>query len=273
LQSANIKFLLVILLLLFSRSGWAQKSDLGEFWILTNPEPPFVVQHQDRKLTGYLIDVINGILKSASVNSEITSAPWERVEKEARSKGNVMAFALARTKEREEHYHWITPLTANVYSVYTKKSYAKNIDNINQLDVFEGISVLKNDARHNILRQNGLSNASSYENWGDALNSLLKGQSDAIFFSDAGISYFCEFSKADCSNLVRIFMYQKTSSYLVLSKLGTDPQLVEIMLKAAKDYKSSTEYKTISDFWLTKYRKEVSIPMHIEDGTLNLWNH
>lgn len=250
----------------------AGESDLDELWILTNPEPPFVVQQQDRKLTGYIVDVINGILKSAGIQSEITSAPWARVEKEARSKGNVMAVGLARTKEREEHYHWITPLTANVYSVYTKKSYAKKIKDISELESFEGISVLKNDARHNILRDNNLTNASVFENWGDAMDALLKGQSDAIFFSDAGVSYFCGILEANCNNLVRVFMYQKTSSYLVLSKLGTDPELVKRIVKAAKDYKSSPEYKSVSDYWITKYRKEVAIPMHIEDGTLNLWN-
>ncbi len=263
--------ILLVFLMCFCSFASAKHNDFKEFWILTNPEPPFVVQEKDRRLSGYLIDVIDGILKTAHIQKEVLSAPWERVESEARSKGNVMAFALARTEEREEHYHWITPLTANVYSVYTKKSFAESIENLSGLKTFQNISVLKNDARHNIMVKNGLANVSAFEDWGSAIGALLKGQADAIFFSDAGINYFCELPQHNCKDLVRVFLFQKTTSYLVMSKLGTDPNLVDVMMEAAKSYKSSSAYESVANQWITKYRQELTMPLHIEDGTLNLW--
>lgn len=246
-------------------------ADTRDFWILTNPEAPFVVQDEKRQLSGYVVDLVNGILEQAEVKQEILVAPWERVELEARTKANVLVFALARTPEREAHYHWITPITANVFAIYAKASANLKFNNIEQLSKLKHIAVLKGDVRQKILQEYQIPGVSPYESWQTAFDALLDGKAQAMFFSDAGLSFFCRQSKKSCSGIERVLMYQKTQSYLVLSKPGTDPDLVEKFTSAAAEYKASEEYKNMAKSWVARYKKEVPVPMHLNNGVLNLW--
>ncbi len=249
--------------------GWAQMSE--DFWILTNPEAPFVQIDDKRQLSGYAVDVVNGVLAHANIHQQILTAPWPRVEKEAREKANVLVFALARTPEREAHYHWITPITANVLSVFVNGSSPLASSAPNDLTAFRRVAVLENDVRHHILQRAGTNSIMTFPDWQKALSSVIEKNSDAIFFSDAGLAFYCSLDENDCSKLQRAMIYQKTESFLVLSKPGTDLALATRLKTAAKEYKQSVEYHQISQRWLAQYRKEVPIPMHLDNGTLNLW--
>ena len=265
----GLRTTLLIALLTFVCHLHAHQS--SDFWILTNPEAPFVVQDDKGKMHGYAVDLVHGVLAEAGIEQDILAAPWERVEKEARTKANVLVFALAKTPERDPNYHWITPITANVFSLFAKKSSNVKISSMSQLYRLKPISVLRDDVRHNILLQQNIANISAAASWQDALDLVLNDDAKAIFFSDAGIEFFCKKQINRCADLERVFIYQKTYSYLVLSKPGTDESLVEKLQIAAEKYKASAEFNNMANFWLARYAKEVTIPMHLEDGTLNLW--
>lgn len=251
--------------------GLPSQAQEEDFWVLTNPEAPFVVQDDKRQLSGYVVDLVEGILKQANIQQQILAAPWERVEREARTKSNVLVFALARTPEREPHYHWVTPITANVFALYAKKNKVGKITNLKSLGGSSRVSVLDGDVRESILQEQKYPGIRAYPDWQAALDAVLNDQADTLFFSDAGVTYFCQLERNDCSGLERILIYQTTQSYLVLSKPGTRPDLVSTFLQAAKQYKQSEAFKQMSLAWLHKYQKEVPIPMHLEDGVLNLW--
>ena len=241
------------------------------FWILTNPEAPFVVQDEKRNLSGYVVDLVKGILEQAQIKQDILAAPWERVEREARTKANVLVFALARTPEREDQYHWITPITANVFAIYAKTSSNLDLTQFNQLSRLNHIAVLQGDVRQKILQENGIQGVAPYMSWQTAFDALLDDKAQAMFFSDAGLAFFCQQSQKSCQDIERVLMYQQTQSYLVLSKPGTDPHLVDKFTVAAAQYKASKDFKSMSQLWVNKYKKEVPIPMHLENGVLNLW--
>lgn len=244
--------------------------DAPDFWVLTNPEAPFVVQDDKRQLSGMLVDVVNGVLQEAGIEQQILAAPWERVEREARVKSNVLVFALARTPERENIYHWITPLTANVFAVYGRGGSKDQFKNVSELARIPSIAVLKNDVRHKILSEAKMSNIKPFDTWQQAVESVVLGETDAIFLSDAGMQYFCRMSANDCKDLQRVFMYERMFSYLVLSKAQTDDQLAEKLKHAADRFKHSEGFTQLTRHWLKQY-EDVPIPMHMEDGVLNLW--
>lgn len=268
-----MKKYIVLLLLLHVQAGSIVFAQSSNVWVLTNPEPPFVVQDDKRHLSGYVVDVVKGILRQASIDQEILAAPWERVEKEARTKANVLVFALARTAEREPHYHWITPLTANVFALYALKSKQLVINDLSDFAQIASVSVLQNDARESLLERNGAKNIQATETWQQAVNKITNQEVDAIFFSDPGIQVYCANAVNNCGEIERVFMHQKIKSYLVMSKPGTDQDLVNNLFKAAQEYKSSDAFKTISNDWLAVYAQETQIPMHLDDGTLNLWKN
>ncbi|GAB5379423.1 MAG: ABC transporter substrate-binding protein [Aliiglaciecola sp.] len=265
-NGSTLFFILVVL----AQRVFAQVPNTPDFWVLTNPEAPFVVQDDKRQLRGMLVDVVNGVLSEANIKQQILAAPWERVEREARVKSNVLVFALARTPERENYYHWITPLTANVFAVYGHSATKDHYQHLDELKNISSIAVLNNDVRHKILLNAKMTNIRPYESWQEAVDSVVNGQSEAIFLSDAGMQFFCEKSTNNCKELKRVFMYERMFSYLVLSKAETDEQLADRLKSAALRFKHSEEFTQLTRHWLKQY-EELPIPMHMEDGVLNLW--
>ncbi len=266
-----MKFNSCILCCLFTLWSVGLSAEEQDFWVLTNPEAPFVVEDDKRQLSGYVVDLVRGVLKQAEVSQNILTAPWERVELEARTKSNVLVFALARTPEREDQYHWLTPITANIFAVYSKSSLGIQVAEMSQLAKLNSIAVLQGDVREKILNLYQIPGARPYKSWQKAFDSLLNGRAQALFFSDAGMAFFCENSGRQCGDIRRLMTYQRTQSYLVLSKPGTNPELVSKLTDAAKVFKASEEYNQMAKGWVEKYQQEVTIPMHLEDGVLNLW--
>lgn len=264
--------LCMLVLLLSPKVGHALQAQESEnFWILTNPEAPFVTINDRRQMDGYLVELIKGIVNLAGIDQEILAAPWERVELEARTKSNVLAFALARTPERENAYYWITPLTSNVFSVFSTLGEKDQFSTLSELIALPSIAVLENDARHKILINANYPAIHTYPSWGDAIEGLLSGKSAAIFFSDPGISYHCSLLGKDCKALKRVFMYQKIVSYLTMSKVESDETLVEALTQAAEEFKQSPQFNHLVAKWLNEYKSQ-PIPMHLEKGVMNLWH-
>ncbi|WP_353506897.1 transporter substrate-binding domain-containing protein [Aliiglaciecola sp. LCG003] len=144
---------------------------------------------------------------------------------------------------------------------------------VEQLSALSSIAVLKDDFRHKILSHKGLNNIHEYANWQLAIDAVLDGSNAAIFFSDPGMQYFCATKGNDCNALTRVFMYQTMRSYLVLSKVESNKKLVQKLMIAAEQYKNTTEFAELSQQWLKQYESQpIRIPMHIENGVLNLWD-
>lgn len=263
-------FAILFVLALQPRFTYADVGNTADFWVLTSPEAPFVVQDDKRQLSGMLVDVVNGVLQEAGINQHILAAPWERVEREARVKPNVLVFALARTAERENAYHWITPLTANVFSVHGRNGQKDQFKNLDELAQVPSIAVLNNDVRHKLLLDAKMTNIKPFDSWPQALEAVLSGETEAIFLSDAEVQYFCRMSAKDCNSLQRVFMYERMLSYLVLSKVQTDSDLAKKLKDAANRFKGSEHFSELTQYWLKQY-ENVPIPMHMEDGVLNLW--
>ena len=241
-----------------------------DVWVITYLEPPFIMKDRGN-VTGYAAEVVREILQGAGIDSRILSTRWERLEKEARTKANVIAFALARTQEREEHYHWITPLTANMFGVYAHGDKARTVSALEELAQYESVIVLKGDAREKILRAAGLKNVFAFDYWPDGVEYFMQNPNTVIFFSDAGMRIYCKAVSSDCDNTKRIYGHDVRASYLAVSKPGTSMQLVENLKQSSKAFKSSPEFQVLAETWLNTYRETTDLPMHLDNGVVNLW--
>jgi polar amino acid transport system substrate-binding protein len=259
----------LILLLTLSTSVWAESED---FWVLTNLEPPFSQADPRGKLSGYAIELVENILNTAGVEQTILAAPWERVLKEGREKANVLVFAVARTPEREQDFHWITAITANVYGIYALKSKHQKLHQLTQLASFGEVAVLENDFRQNILEKYNYIKVAPQNDWSSAIQALLNNKVAGVFFSDGGIEYFCSQNHWDCNDIDRVFTYQTVTTYLVMSKVDTQPSLVDKLTTAANTYKQSSDFQRLTQTWLTRYHNSGEISMHEANGVINLWS-
>ena len=240
------------------------------FWVLTSLEPPFSLRNDKGQLEGYLIEVVSGILAEANIEQEILAAPWGRLIQEAQSKPNVLMFPLARTPDRENDYHWILPLTSNIYGVLgdiEDKKFVKQKEDLNKVSP---IGVLKNDFRHKVLLDQNIEGVMPFDDYDAAISELLSGKLNSLFFSDAGLRYFCFKQGADCSHLTLLYEYQTLTSYIALSK-GTDTQHIGKLKTAAAHFLRGAKFKEIQQRWLMKLRTQGPFKLHIDHGVLNLW--
>ncbi|WP_340679650.1 transporter substrate-binding domain-containing protein [Paraglaciecola sp.] len=256
-----------MLLLLCAGQVNAEHPDL---WVLTNLEPPFSQQNERGQFEGLVIDLANGILQEANIEQQILAAPWERILKEATSKANVMIFALARTPEREEQFHWITPLTSAIVGVFSMQTPDKSISQLSELDLTASIGVLDGDYRQKLLQQVGASNIVILNSWAQGAEMLLNGDIRNLFMSSIGIQVNCKTLLQDCSHIKRILTYQQITTYVALSA-GTDTATISTLMQAAERYKRSAAFLQTTQEWLSNYKQKNGLDLHLDNGVINLW--
>ena len=77
--------------------------------------------------------------------------------------------------------------------------------------------------------------------------------------------FFVDFSFKNISNI-----YQKATTYLAMSKKGTNQALVNKLKFAADSFKQSEQYRALYSKWLEAYSKKTSLNMFEQDGVIVL---
>ena len=248
------------------------ESFANKIWVLTHLEPPFSQYDERGKLSGYAVELVQGILTEAGMRQQILAAPWQRILVESKMKSDVLIFALARTQAREEDFYWISPITQNAYSVFGHKSSHQKtgIDAIEQLPPNSLIAVLAGDFREQLIIDAGHIAVAS-PTWQIALQKFISGEAQYLFFSDGGIDIICLTIEEPCTDITRIFQHQLATTYLAISKQGTSEQLVAKLKSAAANFKQSKQYEALAEHWLMAFKQNNMPNMHQQDGIIKLW--
>lgn len=238
-------------------------------WVITHLEPPFSYRDERGRLAGYAVELTQNVLVEAGLQTEILVAPWERIIGESRSKSDVLVFSLARTAEREDDFHWVTPITQNAYSIF---GHTPSIDSkvLADLPKHSKIAVLNGDFRQSIVEKAGFTSVPGND-WSEVLRRFIQGEADFLFFSDGGVELVCKTSGLDCSQVYKNIEYQLATTYLALSKKGTSPKLVEQLENAAIQFKQSDDYRSMVEHWLHQFSLQTAPSMHESDGIIKLW--
>lgn len=61
--------------------------------------------------TGNLINAVRQTLSRANINATFIASPWSRTLRHATKEHNSLIFQMIRNEEREDNFHWITPLS------------------------------------------------------------------------------------------------------------------------------------------------------------------
>jgi ABC-type amino acid transport substrate-binding protein len=241
----------------------------SKLWVITNLEPFFNFRDERGRLTGYTVELVRSILLEAGLQTEILSAPWQRLIIESKMKPDVLVFNLAKTPEREEKYHWITPLTENAYSVFTLKT-RKTYNNLGELPKASRVAVLAGDFRASIIEEHGLIPVAT-ETWKEAVETFLREDAEFLFFSEPGLTHYCVGREVQCSEVKKAFVYTTSTTYLALSKQGTSKNLVARLTDAAERFKKTEKYEELVAYWLSQAATQTPVNMHEHAGVMKLW--
>ncbi len=150
--------------------------------VYTNPLPFFSEKDQQGNLGGYSVELARLVTQKAGYQADIEALPWARILLTADSQLQALILGLVRTPEREDDYHWITPITRNNVAIYVAKPQTIPLTSFKSVDNFGFVAVLRDDYRQQILIENQVSNMVTFNTWHQALGSLIKGRVDSVFF-------------------------------------------------------------------------------------------
>jgi hypothetical protein len=80
----------------------------------------------------------------------------------------------------------------------------------------------------------------------------------------------CDNLQGGCKGLKKLFTYQKATTYLAMSKKGTNKRLVAKLRVAAESFKQSKDFDLLVTDWLEKFESKTTLNMYEQDGIIVL---
>lgn len=203
--------------------AWA---DSPVFRVVTEDSPPFIIEH-DGKVDGPGKAFVEQLMQQAGLAYTHQVYPWARSLALAQRAPNVLIYALARTPDREPHFHWIGELLSMRIHFY-----AMNGGKIDRIDSLEQarhlrIGVINRDVRLDWLRANGFADMQSGQNSGLDLSEssqvnmlkLRRGLVDVVPVGRTALQGYCRQNHVDCGQFRQVYSLPLTVSlYLAASK-------------------------------------------------------
>ena len=238
-------------------------------WVLGELSGDFAKLNSRQELVGYNADLVRALLLEADVDAPLLAVPWQRLIRESLQKPNVLAFTVARTPEREELFHWITPVTRNSYGLFGLDDETwETIDDIPKAKV---TGTIKRDFRSDIARKAGLP-VVEFDSWREVVDALHQGDIDLAFASPGAMDHGCRQSAAGCKNIQLATRHSDVTTWVVLSKSGTDPALVEKFTEAASRLKQSEKYLQWAERWARDINRRSNTRYSVRDGIMYLYS-
>jgi polar amino acid transport system substrate-binding protein len=99
--------------ILFSYTAEAQ-----QVRYVTENLPPFNYINADGEQDGVAVNIARELNLQLGTKTRIEFMPWARAMKIASEEENVLIFSVLKTPEREDHFHWLMPITSINISLF-----------------------------------------------------------------------------------------------------------------------------------------------------------
>lgn len=223
------------LMLLTSSLAYATKIQ-----VVTESWPPFNYLDHNKQVVGSVTANIKQILKHSQLIYSINLYPWARSYKLAESKKNHLIYALYKTPERAEHFHWFCPITSPIELYFMKlKNSAPHIENIEQAKHYK-IGVVRQDAPNIYLSRHGFIKGKNLYEAANEINNmqkLLNGDVDFIVQSKQSIAYRLAALKLPLDNIQATIVLPKADNNICMAlNINSDKEVVERLTKGFLSY-------------------------------------
>jgi len=214
----------------FSINSFSQSVDDISF--MTENYPPFNFV-ENNKLQGVSVDLMVEILKalkSTQTRNSIDLVPWARGYMNVLSKKNACLFTMTRTKERENKFKWVGPITSTVFSLIAKVDRHITINSLEEIKPFH-VGVIKNDWGERFLVNSGVdvNKLDSLAGTNVILRSLQKldlKRIDLFAYSLNAVRWELKKNKVSQLDYESVYTLQKSDVYYAFNK-DTSDELVQ----------------------------------------------
>lgn len=236
--------------------------------VFTIEEPPFNFIDDDGELTGISVDFVHAMRERMDTDFEVTLMPWVRAYKMAQTEPGVVLFTAARIKERENLFHWITPVVQNSWNFFSHSGSVFSVNNLEDLKQVRGIGVMRGGAREAYLREHGFTNLVTASTYGQLNKMLASERISLFFFAESGLIDLSDQAAVDVSCISDVFQVTPPRSYIVMSK-ATSPAIVDRWKQAAAELKADGTYERIAKKWQNYLQANCGISSAYQDGVLD----
>lgn len=236
--------------------------------IITVVEPPASYLDSHGQLTGYSVEVVQAIQRSLDDKTVIEVLPEARAIHIARTEPNVLLFSFSRTPNREDEFYWIGQLIVKTWSAYSLSSTPIQIENMEQLRKVKAIGVVRGDIREEWLTEQGFTNLHPSVNHKQNIHRLRSGRLDLIAYESQGIQHLLWEEGLETDDIKSVYQLKTSDVYLLMSKSGTDPKLMQRWKSATEKFRRSGQQQFIAEKWQMVLKHYHNIETKTVDGVL-----
>ncbi|NMB78489.1 MAG: transporter substrate-binding domain-containing protein [Methanomicrobiales archaeon] len=195
--------------------------------IITEDLPPFNYAGPDGKATGQATEVVNGILARLNRKAPIEILPWNEGYNAARAGPAVALYSTGRTEERERLFKWVGPVTAYDFTFYKKNGSAIELYSVEAAGKTGTIGVVKEDARHQFLKQNSVTNIVTCDTDAACLRLLLDNKIDLWFGSSVNAPSVAAKDGVNPLSFTKVYTVRTVPMYIAFSNDTPDSVISE----------------------------------------------
>jgi polar amino acid transport system substrate-binding protein len=232
-----------LILLMPITSGWSQ-----ELTIISEENPPFNF-NKNGVFTGSATEVVREIMRRLNQPAGIEVMTWARAYQLARTRPNVVLFSTARTKEREDLFHWVGPIFKVRFGFYARKGSNLVLTCLADAKKVGAIATYKDDVREQLLKSMGFTNLDSSKSPASNLKKLLAGRVDLWLYSNLGVPSVAEQMGINPDDVEFILPFKDFFAYIAVSK-GTPQAVVAKWQETLEAMKRDGTFEKISRQWL-----------------------
>ena len=198
----------------------------------------------DGKFAGLDFDILSELQKRVGNTDRIELVPLTRGIKYLDTQANTILFSLARTKERNNRYQWIGPISESSYGFYAKADSTITINNLDDAKKVASIGVYRNDIRDQFLTKEGFTNLDRADNNISNFKKLMAGRTAVIASSAFGIKDETKRTGYSMQDVKLLYVFFKSPVYIAASK-DTNPKVVSSWNSALESMKKDGTLKAI----------------------------
>lgn len=217
--------------------------------IITETAPPASFTDKDGELAGLAVEIVRAVQEELGDRTQIQVMPWARGYDAAVTTADVALFPTTRTPAREQLFQWVGPLFTTRWVIYARAGSGFRFSSLDDARSISRIGVYRDDARAQLLRDEGFENLYVVSSQESTLQMLLGGRVDAILYSDLTLKDNLDRSGIDPDLVEPVFEIGSRDIYIAFSA-DTAPQRVRTWREAFDRLEQRGELERIRARWL-----------------------
>ncbi len=199
--------------------------------------------------TGLATEVVQAIMQRTGQNAPISVVPWARGYQLALTRANIGLFVTMRTREREQLFKWVGPITRNVTSFYALRRSFLSFKSLDDAREYGEIAVPRDWYSHQRLLAEGFSNLAPVTGPAQVVSMLKRGRVKLMVLDNLSLNALLAQGDIQADEVQLLFNFMHSDSYIAFS-LQTDDTLVHRWQHELQRMKGDGSFAAIHNTWL-----------------------